>query len=429
MRHAAPRHSGRCRIVTGEIAPNHALEISLRELICLRRAHVFSLPIDCPFRPAILTMTPPTPHRPKPALLRKRSTQIAAVAALVAATPLLLMGCAMSSPAAQQQALENRSLTRAQALASMVGMPEAGTHEVRDLQWNDAARSRAVPARLYLPADLKEQKEAISSPAPLVVFSHGIGGSREGYSYIGRYLAANGIAALHVQHVGSDRNLWFGNPLAMVGRLQEAAKETEAIHRAKDVRFTLDQVLQDAELGKKLDARRIAAAGHSYGANTTMLVAGARVQREGQALDFADPRIKAAVIISAPPFYGEGEPSKIVGSIKVPSLHITATGDEIKIPGYYSSAKDRVAVYEAAGPRSAKMLAVFKEGSHSMFTDRLGTGGEQLNPQVKKATRELMLAFLRKEFAGDAQGLASWPQKHAPLVQRFEDRLTAQASL
>ncbi|NJS37509.1 MAG: acetylhydrolase [Brachymonas sp.] len=284
---------------------------------------------------------------------------------------------------------------------------------MRDLQWTDEKRRREVPARLYLPLDA-------AKPAPLVIFSHGIGGSREGYSYIGKYLAAQGIAALHVQHVGSDRSLWFGNPIQMVGRLQEAAKESEAVDRTKDMRFALDQVLADPQLSKRLDEQRIAAAGHSYGANTTMLLSGARVQRDGKALDLADPRIKAAVIISAPPFYGEGDPKSIVGSIRVPSLHITATGDEIKIPGYYSSPQDRVAVYEASGAQTSKMLAVFKEGSHSMFTDRLGTGGQELNPQVKKATRELMLAFLRKEFSGDTQALAAWPEQHAALVARFE---------
>ncbi|MBS7808408.1 hypothetical protein [Variovorax sp. PCZ-1] len=337
-----------------------------------------------------------------------------AVAALLAAATLPLIGCASNSNT-QQQSWDSRSANRSLALAAAVGMPEADTHEVRDLQWTDASRQRVVPAKLYLPKDA-------ASKAPLVIFSHGIGGSREGYTYIGKYLAANGIAALHVQHVGSDRSLWFGNPIQMVGRLQDAAKESEAVDRTKDMRFALDQLLSDAQLSTRLDAQRIAAAGHSYGANTTMLLAGARVQRAGSEMDLADPRIKAAVIISAPPFYGEGEPSAIVGKIRVPSLHITATGDEIKIPGYYSSAKDRVAVYEATSSQPGKMLAVFKEGSHSMFTDRLGTGGEALNPQVKKATRELMLAFLQKQWSGDSQALKRWPAQHAPLVARFEQK-------
>jgi len=33
----------------------------------------------------------------------------------------------------------------------------------------------------------------------------------------------------------------------------------------------------------------------------------------------------------------------------VPSLHVTATEDIIRIPGYYSQAEDRVAVYDATG--------------------------------------------------------------------------------
>jgi dienelactone hydrolase len=345
----------------------------------------------------------------------------AAISAAIAS-----IGCASSSAQAntdaQQISIAERQITRSQALAAAVGMPEAHTHEVRDLAWKDASRQREVLARLYLPAGQTTESVAKPPAAPLVVFSHGIGGSREGYSYIGKYLAANGIAALHVQHVGSDRSIWFGNPLQMVGRLQEAAKESEAINRTKDVRFALDQVLADVQLSNLLDAKRIAAAGHSYGANTALLLSGARVQRAGGEIDLADPRIAAAVIISAPPFYGEGDPVQILKSIRVPSLHITATGDEIKIPGYYSGSKDRVEVYEATASAKGKMLAVFKEGSHSMFTDRLGTGGQALNPQVKKATRELMLAFFQQVFTGDTQALAAWPAQYQGLVARFERR-------
>jgi hypothetical protein len=42
---------------------------------------------------------------------------------------------------------------------------------------------------------------------------------------------------------------------------------------------------------------------------------------------------------------------------------------------------------------------------------------------VKKATRELMLAFLQKQLLGDAQPLAKWPALHAPLFARFEQKL------
>jgi dienelactone hydrolase len=282
-----------------------------------------------------------------------------------------------------------------------------------DLDWVDTARSRPVPVRLYLPASASAAR-----PVPLVVFSHGIGGSRRGYSYLGRYWASQGYASLHLQHVGSDRTLWSGNIFGLVGRLQGAAQDEEAMARVADLRFALDQVLAHADFAPKLDAARIVAAGHSYGANTTLLAIGAKPERNGRLVDLADPRLKAGIILSAPPFYGEGNTAKILAGIKVPTLHITATEDVIRIPGYYSGAEDRVAVYEATpGPR--KFLAVFEGGSHSMFTDRAGTGGVALNPQVKTATRELGLAFMNSVFGREAEALATWPRRFAAILARF----------
>ena len=322
------------------------------------------------------------------------TTPVAAVPA--AATP------AAASPAAA-----------APAAATSPADADAGEVITQDLDWFDPVRKRAVPVRLYLPA------AAIANrPLPLVVFSHGIGGSRRGYSYLGRYFASQGVASLHLQHVGSDRSLWSGNMFGLIGRLQSAAQEEEAIARVRDLRFALDQVLASAELAPKIDATRIIAAGHSYGANTMLLAVGARVERNGRVIELTDPRLKAAIILSAPPFYGEPDPAKILSAIKVPTLHITATEDVIKIPGYYSGAEDRIAVYDATGG-ARKLLAVFEGGSHSMFTDRAGTGGASLNPQVKTATRELALAFMKSVFDREEAALALWPKRFAGILSRF----------
>ena len=56
--------------------------------------------------------------------------------------------------------------------------------------------------------------------------------------------------------------------------------------------------------------------------------------------------------------------ARILGAIAVPSLHITATDDIIRVPGYCSPASDRLAVFEATGG-PAKTLAVFEGGSHT----------------------------------------------------------------
>jgi hypothetical protein len=152
-----------------------------------------------------------------------------------------------------------------------------------------------------------------------------------------------------------------------------------------------------------------------------MLASGARLQRGSRTIETRDPRIKAALLISAPPFYGEADPAQILAPMTLPSLHITATEDVIRIPGYYSPASDRLAVFDATGS-PAKALAVFEGGSHSMFTDRAGTGGAQLNPLVKGATRELALAFLRSVFDGKDDGLQQWPLQYRDLIARWVRR-------
>ena len=285
-----------------------------------------------------------------------------------------------------------------------------GSHTVHELDWDDAARRRPVPALLYLPRT--------AAAAPLVVFSHGLGGSRHGYSYLGRHLADAGVACLHLQHVGSDRRVWSGgNPLELLGRLRDAAQEAEAIARAQDLRFGLDRLL-GGEFSTRVDAARIVAAGHSFGANTALLAAGARLQRQGQTVDFRDERVRAAILLSAPPFHGEPEPERVAGAVQVPTLHVTNTEDTIRVPGYYSRAEDRIALFELTGS-ARKALAVFDGGGHSIFTDRRGPGGPVFNARVKDATKELALAFVRSELEGDGTALQAWPQRHAELLARY----------
>jgi pimeloyl-ACP methyl ester carboxylesterase len=288
---------------------------------------------------------------------------------------------------------------------------EPSPFEVMEFDWSDAKRQRAVPVRLYWP-------NTNATRVALVVFSHGIGGSRRGYRYLGEHWSAQGIASLHLQHVGSDRQIWFGNPLGLLGRVHDAAQAKEAIERPRDLSFALDTLLQGA-LGERIDTKRIVAAGHSYGANTTLLAAGARVQREGRAIDLHDERLQAAIVLSAPPFYGESDAARILGTVQVPTLHITATGDVIRIPGYYSGADDRIAVFDAVGSKH-KALAVFEGGSHSMFTDRPGTGGAELNPRVKAATKALSLAFIDSSFdRARLPMLTQWAEQHRPILARF----------
>jgi predicted dienelactone hydrolase len=266
---------------------------------------------------------------------------------------------------------------------------------------------------------------AARQPLPLVVFSHGLGGSRFGYSHLGRHWAAQGYASLHLQHPGSDRAVWTSGFFSLLSNLQSAASDANAIARARDVSFGITALLAEPAFAARIDPAQIAVAGHSYGANTALLVAGARILREvdgeWRTLSYRDPRVKAAVLLSTPPFYGENSPQAILAPVTLPTLHVTCAEDIIRIPGYYSPPEDRIAMFDAIGS-AHKTLAVFQGGSHSVFTDRAGTGGATLNPQVKAATQGLSLAFLQSVFDGDTEALPAWARRWDDIVMRFVEK-------
>jgi len=84
---------------------------------------------------------------------------------------------------------------------------EPGPFQVRVLlfDWTDAKRSRTVPVKIYFPSPAR-------TSCPLIILSHGLGGSRQGYRYLGEHWATHGYISLHVQHPGSDESAWKGQP-------------------------------------------------------------------------------------------------------------------------------------------------------------------------------------------------------------------------
>jgi predicted dienelactone hydrolase len=75
-----------------------------------------------------------------------------------------------------------------------------------DLTVADSARKRDIPIRVYIPSG--------KSPGPVVLFSHGLGGSREGSAYLGKHWAGHGYWAVFLQHPGSDTSAWPARPPA-----------------------------------------------------------------------------------------------------------------------------------------------------------------------------------------------------------------------
>lgn len=275
---------------------------------------------------------------------------------------------------------------------------------VHDLDWRDRSRGRDVPVRLYWPARMQVE-------VPLVLFSHGFGGERSHASWLGQTLAAQGVACAHVQHIGSDYRVWLSGPLDWALRQLRGEMTQERLDRVIDMRYALDRLLQDPR-GRHVDAGRVAAAGHSLGAQTVLLLAGAQLPRESRPL--REPRVGAVVAIGTAAFPGL-DTAALLRSVQVPSLHVSTEEDKTSMPGYAAGIEDRVAWFRASGG-PAKALAVFREGRHAIFND----AGPQ--DPLGAAAASLVQAFLRGLWQGDRAALASWRERQGTLVSRFESQ-------
>src|SRR5262245_19604320 len=124
----------------------------------------------------------------------------------------LVIGLIASSIAASRAALAN-----GQAASSAASAPQkpykaaSGPYSVSviDEDWHDAARNRDIPVRIYLPRSSDTRgpdhaKPAGSAKLPVIVFSHGLWGSRLTYGYFGHHMASHGYIVINPTHAGSD---------------------------------------------------------------------------------------------------------------------------------------------------------------------------------------------------------------------------------
>jgi len=102
-------------------------------------------------------------------------------------------------------------------------------------------------------------------PVPLIVLSHGTGGSKEQMAWLGTALARAGFIVAAVDHPGNN----FAEPYTAEG----FALWWE---RATDLSEVIDAMLADENFGPKIDKDRIGAAGFSIGGYTVLELAGAQ---------------------------------------------------------------------------------------------------------------------------------------------------------
>ena len=257
---------------------------------------------------------------------------------------------------------------------------------------------RYVPVLVYLPA--------ADGPQPVVLFSHGMGGSRRGSTYLGRHWAGRGYVAVFLQHPGSDESVWKDQPLReRRAALIAAANVRQFQARTRDVAAVLERLAEwnadDAHpLRGRLDMQNVGMSGHSFGARTTQIVSGQTVPfgRPDSAFD----RIKAAAILSpSPP--GRGSADRAFGGVAKPWLLITGTHDNDSGIGRGTPAEDRRKVYPALPDTVTKYELVLDKAEHSAFTDRrLSADKVARNPNHHRSVLAISTAFWDAHLRGDA---------------------------
>ncbi len=264
-----------------------------------------------------------------------------------------------------------------------------------DLTLTDAARNgREVPIRVWLPAGAK----GASEPLPIVLFSHGLGGSRENNGYYARHLTGRGYVAVFIQHPGSDESVWRDVPVReRMQAMNQAASSLNFGLRVGDVKFVVDSLEEwnlDAEhpLHGKLNLDKIAMSGHSFGAVTSQAVIGQNFGVLGAG--FEEPRLKAAILMS-PSMPERGTPEETFGTIEKPVLCLTGTDDNTMISQrIHVTPENRLLPYKGLPATGNHYQLVLFEANHMAFSDRQLRGGPQRNPEHHPRILAASTAFL-----------------------------------
>ncbi|HEY2323787.1 MAG TPA: acetylxylan esterase [Thermoanaerobaculia bacterium] len=257
------------------------------------------------------------------------------------------------------------------------------TVETYEVTWRDEARQRTIAAKIYAPKDAP-------GLAPLIVFSHGLGNSSEGYSYLGEQWASQGYVSIHPDHPGADlevtkHGLWH------LYRAGFDRKNWETLPR--DISFVIDQVVQGnlpEALRGHVDPTRIGVAGHSIGAYAALAIGGMNAV-------FRDPRVRAAIPMSM----SEEMPRAAYKSVAIPMLHLTGTHDSSLL--YGTTPADRRVPFESI-PRDDQFLISIKGANHSSFSDDESAGNRAMHDIIRKSTSLFWNAYLRGDHERDDRG-------------------------
>lgn len=289
----------------------------------------------------------------------------------LAVVSVLALACASSDTSDSVTPLSNE---RTIYSGLEVGPTPVGT--IPDVLLRDNDRNRDVRLTIDYPTR--------GGPHPLILVSPGYGGSHRGYVGLASYWAGNNYAVIRLNH---------GDPTVNVQTAEDVWANATAAdwrNRVRDLTFVLDSLSaltqRYPELEGKIDATKVGVAGHSYGAHTAMLLAGARTFPGN--VTYADPRIKAIVVMSPQgPSENRGLTRESYAELRVPALFMTGTRDqgmtEAETPEW------RAEAFRLA-PAGDKWLVTLEGAGHTTFAGGGPATVEQIAAERAAAERARM---------------------------------------
>ncbi len=290
-----------------------------------------------------------------------------------------------------------------------------------------------VPGRLA-PLEMKVTAPLGGEHLPIILLSHGHGASNflsslHGYSPVAEFWAAHGYVVIQPTHLDSTAlGLQDGND-------PEAPLFWRS--RAQDMLFILDHLTEIEAtvplLSGRLDTDSIAVVGHSLGGHTASLLLGMRTvdPSDGSEVDFADPRIKVGVVMTAPGIADESSGPALQrypvlahsDFTKMTTPALVIGGDKDLNPVFSTRLSYRWDAYtESPGP---KTLLTFINGEHILGGisgfDNVETTDE--NPGRVAAVRALTWAYLQSAFDPEDK---AWPEAVSALEHAAEPIATVE---
>jgi len=278
--------------------------------------------------------------------------------------------------------------------------------------WHDAARQRNLPVRIRWPA---AQTPMTGGQRAVVLFSHGLGGTVAAGERWGEAWSAAGLVVLHLQHPGSDLDAvrrvarGFGDQTG----LRQAAGPEQLLARLADVKFVLDDIgrrhVAGVDRWQEVRPHGVGMSGHSFGAHTTLGMAG---QRYPGHPGINEPRLAAFIALS-PTLPAQGDPVQAFERLTRPVLSITGTRDG-DVVGVGATPERRIGVFAALPPGRRAQL-VLEDADHMSFSGQTGRAVEivardpqsrALQPRHHALVAQISSDWWRAHLAGDAQAMA-----------------------